>query len=75
MSWRERQESFSRDAWERARWLGTVSVQPHVRRSLSPRDLLKLPWDEPPMCDVPRLSREEGERRMRSALERMGEVL
>ena len=71
-SWRERQESVSRDAWERTRWLGTVSVQPHVRKSLSPRDLLRLPWDEGTLRQEPRMSREERERRMADAIRRMG---
>ena len=70
--WRERHESVSRDAWERARWLGAVTVQPHVRKRLSPRDLLRLPWDEVAVRQDPRMSREERERRMADAIRRMG---
>ena len=44
---REYSESVRRDAWERTRWEAMVTVQPHVKRRLSLRDLpLPLPWDD-----------------------------
>lgn len=42
---REYSESVRRDAWERTRWEAMVTVQPHVKRRLSLRDL-PLPWDD-----------------------------
>ena len=71
-SWRESREQTSHEGWEQTRWLGTMMVQPHVRRSLSPRDVLKLPWEEEIHRMEPRMSKEERERRMADAIRRMG---
>ena len=52
-----------------------MSVQPHVRKKLSPRDVLPFPWENEPQTPTPRMSREEHERRMADALARMGKYL
>ena len=41
----DRQEQ-TRDRWERMRLLASITIQPHVRRKLTPRQLLPLPWDK-----------------------------
>lgn len=74
-SWHESREALERESWERVRWLGAVTVQPHIRRSISPRALLRLPWDESIHGGVEHLSREERERRMADAIRRMGATL
>lgn len=35
-----------RAAWERARVVAAIIVQPHLRRRVSPQNLLPLPWDK-----------------------------
>ena len=45
-AWREMTELREREAWERMRTLGAVSIQPHVRKRLTPRQLLPMPWDK-----------------------------
>ena len=72
--WHASRDQASHETWEQTRWLGTVTVQPHVRKRLSPRDLLRLPWDEAVQNkdNAPRMSREERERRMAAAIRRMG---
>jgi len=40
----DRQEQ-TRDRWECMRLLASITIQPHVRRKLTPRQLLPLPWD------------------------------
>lgn len=39
-------EALQRDGWERARQLAAISIQPHVRRKITPRQLMPLPWDK-----------------------------
>ena len=31
--------------WERARWLGAVIINPHVKKNIQPKDLCKFPWE------------------------------
>lgn len=47
-SWRSHEELQERAAWERTRWLMLAEMQPHTKRELQVRDILKLPWDEEP---------------------------
>lgn len=44
-AWREMNDSRTRDAWERARTIATICIQPHVKKRISPRQLIPLPWD------------------------------
>lgn len=31
--------------WERTRWLACVILNPHVKKSLKPKDLTTFPWE------------------------------
>lgn len=42
-----RAENDYKDEWERVRVLAAISVQPHVRKRVTPAQLLPLPWDKP----------------------------
>lgn len=75
LRWRERRDVESRERWEQVRWLGLFALQPHVRKRLTPEDVLSYPWDVESLPSSPRMSRAEAERRMRLALERMGRKL
>lgn len=52
-----------REAWERARTMATIIVQPHVRKRLQPRKLLPLPWDKAKEKRAPHMTREQARRR------------
>ena len=73
--WHDSRDALLRSDWERTRWHAAATVQPHVRGRVSPRRLLPLPWDPAAPQDGARMGREERERRMAAALERMGEWL
>ena len=47
-SYAEEREADLRERWERTRLLAAVSVQPHVRKKLTPQQLIPLPWDKAP---------------------------
>jgi hypothetical protein len=32
--------------WERARWLGCVVINPHLKRPISPKKLTSFPWEK-----------------------------
>lgn len=36
----------NRDAWERARIVATIAIQPHVKKKITPHQLMPLPWDK-----------------------------
>lgn len=44
----EATESHERSEWERMRILAAVNIQPHVKKKITPRRLIPLPWDERP---------------------------
>jgi len=46
---REVEEYRERYAWERVRWLGAMTFQPHLKkgRKLAPKDLMQFPWERP----------------------------
>lgn len=43
--WQDMEEQSVRDDWERMRLLATITIQPHVIKRLSAKELLKFPWD------------------------------
>lgn len=44
-AWQRMRREDSRDAWERARIMATIAIQPHVKKRMTPRQLLPLPWN------------------------------
>lgn len=44
--WHECEDNKRREAWERARIIGTLSVSPWVKGRLRPERVLPLPWDK-----------------------------
>lgn len=67
--WGDDHEAAERAAWERTRTLAAISVQPHISRRLTPRQLLPLPWDgradERPVSAAKEMTRAEHIARMR----------
>lgn len=45
-AWSEGQENRERGGWERMRLLASITIQPHVKRRVTPQKLLPLPWDK-----------------------------
>lgn len=45
----EIEEYHQRFEWERTRWLGTMIMQPHLKkgRKLAPKDVMQFPWERP----------------------------
>ena len=44
-AWQEMYDAQERGAWERTRVLASICIQPHVRKKITPRQILPLPWD------------------------------
>ena len=42
----ERRESDYKERWERARLLATIVIQPHLKKKVSPKNLLPFPWEK-----------------------------
>lgn len=45
---RRRQEWEQQQEWERIRWLGSITLQPHLKKGskMKPTDLVTFPWEE-----------------------------
>ena len=39
-------------AWERTRWLATVLLSPHSKKTLKPTDIAQFPWEESTQIDI-----------------------
>lgn len=57
---RQRQAD-DREQWDRMRILATISIQPHIRRRITPESLLPFPWDRPKKAKPKRPAISKGE--------------
>lgn len=76
--WREMNENRYRDAWERARTVAAIVIQPHVKKKITPRQLLPLPWDkkkQPRRSEAPELTAEEKRKRFEEVARRLGDEI
>ena len=39
-------EEMDRSDWERARWMSTLIINPHVKKTIRPKDLALFPWEK-----------------------------
>ncbi len=69
-AWKDAEERKDRDAWERARMVATICIQPYSKRSLSPKKVLRLPWDEE-QHHAEVVNKEEGKRRLTAILDKI----
>lgn len=77
-AWREMNEAQHRDSWERARTLAAICIQPHVKKKITPRQLLPLPWDkkrQPRRSEAPGLTDEEKRKRFEEVARRLGDEI
>ncbi|WP_303031774.1 hypothetical protein [uncultured Duncaniella sp.] len=45
-AWRKMREAQYHDSWERTRTLAAICIQPHIKKRITPRQLIPLPWDD-----------------------------
>ena len=45
-AWAKHQDALQREEWERMRLHACIDIQPHVKNTLTPRQLLPLRWDK-----------------------------
>ena len=77
-TWREMAEGQNRDAWERARTVATIIIQPHVKKKITPTQLLPLPWDKKKQnhrSEAPQLTAEEKRKRFEEVAHRLGDEI
>lgn len=43
----KKEERGYQQQWAQMRWLASVLLQPHSKKSIKPTDLLKFPWEQP----------------------------
>ena len=39
-------EEREKAEWERTRWLAAITVNPHVKKRVTPKDLATFPWEK-----------------------------
>ena len=44
-AWSHGREDAERDAWERMRLQTAITIQPHLKKKITPKQLITLPWD------------------------------
>ena len=72
--YRQAEEERLHDRWERMRLLATIVVQPSLRKKMTPRQLLKFPWDteqERRKDEGMKLSKEEHLNRFKEILKKI----
>lgn len=77
-AWREMNENQYRDAWERARTVAAIVIQPHVKKKITPHQLLPLPWDkkkQPRRSETPELTAEEKRKRFEEVARRLDDEI
>jgi len=70
-SFRDGQEQDYHDGWERMRMHASICVQPHLKKKVAPKDLIKFPWDEGPKEKKPIPSKEEAMKQYHELMERI----
>ncbi len=78
-TWREMTEGQSRDAWERARTIAAIIIQPHLKKGtkITAKQLWQLPWDKKQHRGekVPKLTAEEKRKRFEEVAHRLGDEI
>lgn len=78
-AWREMTEGQNRDAWERARTVAAIVIQPHLKKGskITAKQLLPLPWDkkQPPRSEALQLTAEEKRKRFEELAHRLGDEI
>lgn len=76
-AWREMTEGQNRDAWERARTIAAIIIQPHVKKKITPKQLLPLPWDKKKInqSETPKFTAEEKRKRFEEVAHRLGDEI
>lgn len=74
-AWNSQEEKKEREAWERMRLLATVCVQPYSKKSLNPRKVLHLPWDDEPKQHADLISKDEDKRRLSELVAKINKAI
>ncbi len=45
-AWKECRDALQKDSWERMRVGAAIGIQPWVKKKVTARELVPLPWDE-----------------------------
>ncbi|MBD5262247.1 MAG: hypothetical protein HDS38_08985 [Bacteroides sp.] len=73
-AWQEMYDAQERGAWERTRVLASICIQPHVRKKITPRQILPLPWDRgqhKTISHEPEMTREQQKERFEELKKRL----
>lgn len=61
-AWHDKEEARMQTSWEIARMTAAITIQPHVKKKITPSSLLPFPWDKTKKKASP-MSRDEHRRR------------
>lgn len=61
-AWYEKEEARMQTSWETTRMLAAITIQPHIKKKITPAKLLPFPWDKTKEEASP-MSRNEHRRR------------
>lgn len=73
-AWSHGREDAERDAWERMRLQAAITIQPHLKKKITPKQLITLPWDtEKPKRPASDISPEQKRKRFETLKERFSD--
>lgn len=64
-------DSLYRNEWERMRMLATITIQPHLKKKITPGVLLPFPWEAKRSQNVKILPKNEEKERIRELMSRL----
>lgn len=71
-------EGQNREAWECARTVAAIIILPHVKKKITPKQLLPLPWDKKRnnrQSEATKLTAEEQQKRFEEIARRLGDEI
>ena len=75
-AWHEMTNGQNHESWERTRIAAAIVIQPHVKKKITPKQLLPLPWDKKTnkaQCKAPNLTAAERRKRFEELTHRLGD--
>ena len=60
--------------WERMRMLATITIQPHIKGTMSPERLLPFPWERKVRDEAPKVGKDEAKARFEAIMQKRAVV-
>lgn len=73
-SFRELEDARERNEWERMRTLATITIQPHTKKKITAKQLMRFPWDSQSAAEEKTQTQAQRMAQAADALKRLGTI-